>query len=148
MREIKFRAWHKTLNIMCGVSEITLYTRGIMMLLARNAEQMKLFQKMNEPINRCDELCVWVKEVNLMQYTGMKDKNGVEIYEGDIIRVTDVGEISELNSDTGLGAVEWLDKWGFWNVTSIENDLGYLLYSYDVEVMGNIYNNPELLKTK
>jgi uncharacterized phage protein (TIGR01671 family) len=83
----------------------------------------------------------------LMQYTGLKDKNGVEIYENDILRVTDdADEVDKLDSDTGIGVVEWLNKWCFWNVSGIENGLGDLNESGYLEVIGNIYQNPELLK--
>ncbi|CAF1852494.1 YopX family protein [Bacillus subtilis] len=84
-------------------------------------------------------------DVWLRQYTGLRDKNGRDIYEGDIVKVTNGAE--ELGGvDTGIGRVEWLTKWGFWNASKIENGLGDLLFNGYVEVIGNIYEDPEFLE--
>ena len=87
------------------------------------------------------ETAIW------LQYTRLNDCNDKRIYNGDIVKVTDAnGEINEYKSDTGIGVVEWLEKWGFWNVSGIENALGDLIYNYEVEVIGNKWESPELLK--
>ena len=69
------------------------------------------------------------------QYTGLKDKNGKEIYEGDIV--------------TGAfctGMVEYWDKgWGGYVVTSDGDDWDGMLADFDdIEVIGNIHENPEV----
>lgn len=78
----------------------------------------------------------------LMQYIGLKDKNGKEIYEGDIIKCKDrCGEYSgELYNEVVDDMCDWLCNYGY---ASQE------LLSYDeIEVIGNIYENPELLGDK
>lgn len=74
------------------------------------------------------------KDFNLMQYTGIKDKNGKEIYEGDIV----------VNSDGDYGYVFFKD--GAYNV---RHDVytGYL-FAWDYEIKGNIYENLEMLNKK
>ncbi|KKL84776.1 hypothetical protein LCGC14_1961420, partial [marine sediment metagenome] len=70
----------------------------------------------------------------LMQFTGLKDKNGKEIFEGDILKYENRNyEVSWMEDDGGFFA--WL--YGY----SIQG--GLFLWT---EVIGNIYENPELLK--
>ena len=79
----------------------------------------------------------------LMQFTGLKDKNGKECYEGDIIRYKyyNLGEIL-----TGIAKVEWDN--GAYFLTEINIKRNYPMYLADLsfEIIGNIHQNPELLK--
>lgn len=81
---------------------------------------------------------------NIMQFTGLHDKNGKEIYDGDICKWSSwfLGSYQEINGDKIISLVEWSNKKGKWFVKNDVWDLG--IYS-DIEVIGNIYENPELL---
>lgn len=79
----------------------------------------------------------------LIQYTGLKDKNGKKIYEGHIVKFgAQLGSVAE---------VKWLiknagflvkDKWGDWQW------LYDVVASTNCEIIGNIYENPDLLEAK
>ena len=82
----------------------------------------------------------------LMQYTGLKDKYGKDIYEGDIIRYYE-----EWTDRTETMEVKWANNppiWHGWYAGNrLVNILNPKLYS-DVEIIGNIHENPELLEAK
>lgn len=73
------------------------------------------------------------------QYTGMNDSTGKDIYEGDIVRTSD--------NDDELAVVEWDEEDLRFTVThgNVVNGLGEEYYPREVEVVGNIYDDPELL---
>ena len=85
------------------------------------------------------------------QYTGLKDNNGKKIYEGDIIKskqdgligVIRFGEYQTTNSENGechLGfSIKWYGKYS----DLLRKDLGWWI---NLKIIGNIYDNPELLK--
>jgi hypothetical protein len=108
MRAIKFRAWNREKKVMSFEFEFDSFDGSYFI-----PEGWSLY------------------EMEIMQFTGLFDKNGKEIYEGDVV-----------DSDQGVREIKWEqcgfspfheNGWGDWN----ENNM---------VVIGNIYENPELLK--
>jgi len=75
--------------------------------------------------------------VELMQYTGLKDSKGVEIYEGDIVK------FGSIDSMPYKGSVEMRN--GCWTA-KINDRQNMILAQHILEVIGNLYMNPELIK--
>ena len=89
---------------------------------------------------------VFVEHLVIMQSTGLVDKNGKEIFEGDVVQFEDCSEASDfLYINTGI--IEWCQ--GGFHVTNRDSVLMEDLLdgdSLDVTIIGNIYENPELLE--
>lgn len=81
-----------------------------------------------------------VEEETLGQFTGLKDKNSKEIYEGDVLQI-----------DIDRAYVKWNDKYGYFQLIPIgdyyfDSDvIGEALEYLEGEIIGNIYDNKELL---
>lgn len=91
-----------------------------------------------------DEECFVVDSKTVCQYTGLTDKNGVKIWENDVVLVTDdngfCGQV-----DTGIGEIDFLE--GLWYISGyVQNSLYDIDKCFQIEVIGNIFDNPELLK--
>lgn len=76
----------------------------------------------------------------ICQYTGLTDKNGKRIWENDIVRIED-------SMDEGIGNIEFYG--GMWYVDGEPSNSLYDIVEYDdadIEVIGNIFDNPEMMK--
>ena len=128
MREIKFRAWFD--GHMCEVAKLDFW--GDPDQATCDMARMSLTEYGN--VEEIFE--VYLNEVELMQYTGLKDKNGKEIYEGDITQDVDTGKTFEIMYQGHM-------------FMRYERKPMYMFYTLDgdcLEVIGNIYENPELME--
>ncbi len=136
MRDIKFRAWDNLVEKMYSWTE----------LLNQNLKN----------IFTIPDQCGY----KIMQYTGLKDKNETEIYEGDIVTGIDYPFIDE-GKQNYIGIVVFYDdvasfgyeykcvrkdKRGISNGINNEFEANENLICKDIEVIGNIYDTPELLE--
>jgi hypothetical protein len=130
MQEIKFRAWHKSLKQM--------YLDGWHGKCVGESGA----NSTNDHINFLQK-----HDIELMQYTGLKDKDGREIYEGDIVASGRFKEGIVMYGDCGGGGPDE----GFRTMGFYVDDKGWdkgLLDIEPIEVKGNIYENPELIEAK
>lgn len=129
MNDLKFRAWDKKLKLLGNVSYIDFKSKKM------------IYHNHNGLFN----YYVNFEDVELMQSTGLFDKYGVEIYEGDIVEYLD-GEYSFVgvveNSAFGIYAKNKYDNYGFEDFAD-ENTK-----EAEVVVIGNIYKNKELLENE
>lgn len=137
MREIKYRAWDKQTSTLRDVLVIDWVSR--------------LVDLSGGIIERSFD------EVILMQYTGLKDKNGVEIYEGDILNVLEISGIKGEIIEKGYTSAVIFEDYG-WMVEEgdgiqvplvlLDSSKDWVLSDIEIKVIGNIYENPELLEAQ
>ncbi len=142
-REIKFRAWDKIHKVIIQV-DIIFFSRGTG-LRKRVVHPFKI-EGITLDMPEGKEYTLYEGEFILLEFTGLKDKNGKEIFEGDILRTDNYnGEhnfLVQFDNDIGgsIGSFHPIcidDK----NISSVHSQV-----IDEGEVIGNIYENPELLE--
>ena len=142
MREIKFKAFLRCNQRLAN--GITLgyekFPKGIYEVMDLNFAN-EIATLWSEKEQTCFE--VSFRKIELMQYTGVNDKNGVEICTGHIVKF-----VSRLDDSKRIGAVRyWAGDAAF--LIECEREIFFLFHdALGREVIGNIYENPELFKDR
>ena len=123
----KFRVWMKSLKWMCDVTNISFDSKFVDICQQGDTE-------------RYTEMSVEFDEITLMQSTGLKDKNGKEIFEGDIVKMS-----KDVYSEPTYYEVV-RHRGGAYRLESKQHGCELWLRHTDCEVVGNVYENPELLE--
>lgn len=120
-REIKFRAWDENNKIMVSDIDDLIYEYSLTLNFLVNNSRYKL-----------------------MQYTGLKDKNGKEIYEGDCFSI----DSKKTGTRIGIATVIWNERHLCYELEDTLNRGEYNLHWFakNQPVIGNIYENKDLLK--
>jgi len=118
MRELKFRGWDKKHKSMTEINNHFMYLNGSLMVVGGK-----------------DNTGSWSApraNYELMQYTGLSDKNGVEIYEGDIVKCSH-------HNEKAISEVKFID--GCFIISGFYIDASW---DFPLEVIGNRYENPDI----
>jgi uncharacterized phage protein (TIGR01671 family) len=133
MRELKFRAWDKRTRKM--------FVTGFHIIGETTCFDMIYSYCMEHGLRKGEVGLLRLNSVVIMQYTGMKDKNGKEIYEADVIRFFD-------GDAEGIAIVQWDDSvgWARFQPVFIKRDDSLDADRCECEVIGNSYANPRTIK--
>jgi uncharacterized phage protein (TIGR01671 family) len=159
MKTIKFRAWIPALKIM--LDDITFYGDGMLGIDLDSFEESlppkhELIddEVYNKDFENGNDICesvmsilpgedwIWLEkgQFEIMQFTGLKDKNGKEIFEGDILKTWYSRDMSGLDIIKLIIEVEY-------EINEKSGTSGFEIPFLDhCEIIGNIFENPELIK--
>ena len=121
MREIKFRAWMKDSKLM--IEDVV-------------PIHNEVYGHYCKDLERDTDKYLKLKNCEIMQYTGLKDRNGKEIYEGDIVEAIRYDGLA-VTGVVGFRDCSFVISTGYQTI--------YTWMDYQIEIIGNIHENPELL---
>lgn len=138
-REIKFRVWDNRYKYMNYKVLVGIYGEWEKVKDDKNYTACCMWIEPDKVDYKCEPHWAhfepYHKDIHLMQYTGLKDINGEEIYEGDILR--------NYSNDIEYWIVSY--EYGKF-IGTFDNVCEDLYEIHDFEVIGNIYDNPDLLE--
>ena len=129
--KLKFRAWHRELGRMMLIKNMWFQDDKV--------EELEL----NDTVMN-DFITAYPDEIELMQSTGLKDKNGKEIFEGDILDYKGRKALVRWHGSYASFIYRFVDELQNRNTEWKPLYLAYM----KCEIIGNIYDNPELLEDK
>ena len=139
MRPVKFKAWDKITKNLVNISAIDFETNKC------RCNYVESYSLSWDTYNYQYQYTTSLENLELLQYTGIKDKNGKEIYEGDVVRLINIGGASRLR----------IVKRSICNPCFVLEDIHNYLYEETdfvqcdkaiLEIIGNKFENPELLE--
>lgn len=136
----KFRAWIKTEKRMVGTDDLLVIDYDLTQIMTQ-----QVFFERDLAVERYIKYYDF-EDIELMQSTGLKDKNGKEIFEGDVVRQVRTQPTTE--NETITGVVTMLE--GAWSIVNDNKQLASFLWSETAEneIIGNIWEDGDLIDSK